>query len=382
MPDPHVTIPDEDPVVQYTVGGSPDDSFAIPFSFFDSAGSDVVVYNSSSLVSAADYTIAGDAGTTGGFNGGTLTLDTPVTNTVITILRDVPIARTTDFPTSGPFNIASLNTQLDKLFAILQQQERVRGRAITIPDADLVSIETTLPIAASRASKLMGFDEDGSVTVSTLDTEEIEDAVSISTAQAVIATAQAVISTAQAAISTTKASEASVSAAAAAASAAGVNLPSLTAGNTGKTLVVNAGSNGFDLSATTLAAQISAAILARSQLEWPVGRLWINEDSNTNPASILGFGTWVQLTDTFVVAHGSTYTATGGAATVTLTNNELPAHPHTFPLSGDVSPTGSGGNIVQSSGSSGTKTTSSTGTGAAFSIIPPYRAAYIFKRTV
>lgn len=172
MPDPHVTIPDEDPKVQYTVGGSPDDSFAINFAFFDEG--DIKVYDGEDLIDSADYTVTGDLGTDGGYEGGMVTLDTPVSNTVITILRDVPIERTTDFPLSGPFNITALNTQLDKNVAVLQQQERQIDDAIRIPDTDDSGIETMLPLAADRAGKVVAFDDDGNVTVSNQTLEAIE----------------------------------------------------------------------------------------------------------------------------------------------------------------------------------------------------------------
>lgn len=229
MPDPHVTIPDELPVVQYAVGGSPDDEFTIPFSFFDDA--DILVYDGDDLVDAADYTVAGDAGTTGGYEGGTVTLDTPVTNTTITILRDVAIERTTDFPISGPFNINALNTQLDKLFAILQQQERTQGRAITIPDTDATSIVTELPAAATRATKVLAFDAEGDVTVSTMTITAIEagatDAATSATAAAASATAAA--SSATSAASSATAASNSATAADASADAAALAAESLTA---------------------------------------------------------------------------------------------------------------------------------------------------------
>ncbi len=189
MPDPHVIIPDEDPIVQYAVGGTPDDTFVIPFTFFSST--DIKVYNGALLISSEDYIITGNAGTTGGFAGGQVVLDSSVTNTTITILRDVPSERSNDFPISGPFNITSLNTDLDKIFAILQQQERMMGRALTVPDTDPSTIITTLPAAATRANKILAFDADGDMTITTLTVSQIESAVTSSTSSAAAAAASA-----------------------------------------------------------------------------------------------------------------------------------------------------------------------------------------------
>lgn len=87
------------------------------------------------------------------------------------------------------------------------------------------------------------------------------------------------------------------------------------------------------------------------------------------------------LRDKFVVGAGSTYAvaATGGAATAQLTTNELPAHTHTFTDNGypnAYSSAGGGGGL--SGVNTITGTTASAGSGAAFSILPPYYAlAYI-----
>ena len=62
----------------------------------------------------------------------------------------------------------------------------------------------------------------------------------------------------------------------------------------------------------------------------PVGSYYMNETVATNPATLLGYGTWTAVTDKFIVARGSTYTSTGGAATdsITLTTANLPPHTH------------------------------------------------------
>ena len=72
----------------------------------------------------------------------------------------------------------------------------------------------------------------------------------------------------------------------------------------------------------------------------PVGSLyWTSK--NENPAVTFGGGTWKQITDKFVLAAGSTYKAesTGGAATVTLSVNNLPSHTHSYTPSGTVKST-------------------------------------------
>lgn len=116
-------------------------------------------------------------------------------------------------------------------------------------------------------------------------------------------------------------------------------------------------------------------------LQLPIGSLYMNKTVPTNPAILLGYGTWVAIVDRFIVARGSTYTSTGGAATVTLSINELPAHTHSTGQAafqaGSLST-----NAVWGTGNVNiTTTTGSTGSGAAFSIIPVYQAVYMWERT-
>lgn len=83
------------------------------------------------------------------------------------------------------------------------------------------------------------------------------------------------------------------------------------------------------------AADINAIISAM----YPVGSIYLSVN-NVSPATFFG-GTWEQITDTFLLCAGSTYTAgtTGGAATdqITtggtvsghaLTTAEMPSHAH------------------------------------------------------
>ena len=121
-----ITISDTEPRVQYTATAG-QTSFTVPFEFF--ANADLKVFNGTTQLTFAaspadqtEYSVSG-AGQTG---GGSITLGSPgaTLNDVITIYRDLAIERTTDFPTSGAFQINSLNTELDKIIAMAQQLER------------------------------------------------------------------------------------------------------------------------------------------------------------------------------------------------------------------------------------------------------------------
>ena len=127
---------------------------------------------------------------------------------------------------------------------------------------------------------------------------------------------------------------------------------------------------------------------------YPVGSIYINATNSTNPATLLGFGTWSSFgAGRVLVGIDSSDTdfdtseETGGAKTHTLTTAELPSHTHTHTVETGRSFSSSIGNapVVQGSDntvlSSSAVTTSSTGGGAAHNNLQPYIVVYMWKRT-
>lgn len=145
------------------------------------------------------------------------------------------------------------------------------------------------------------------------------------------------------------------------------------------------------------------------QAVYPIGSVCILT-VGTNPSTLYGFGTWEQIKDTFLLAAGDKYAAgsTGGEATHTLLESEMPAHTHaaTSKSAGahthkigtdkDVDYLAAGDCWSVHSGSSGadylngytssagahthTITVESTGSGSAHNNMPPYLAVYVWKR--
>jgi microcystin-dependent protein len=174
---------------------------------------------------------------------------------------------------------------------------------------------------------------------------------------------------------------------------------------------------------TTLAAALAAV--------YPVGSIYINATSSTNPATLLGFGTWSAFGAGRVMvgidSSDSDFDGaqeTGGAKTVTLSTSNLPSHTHTFsgttgsttpsmtatdsghshgitlkgnvpavttsPASSSASDTTTGttataqANVTISGGAhthTFSGTTGSTGSGSAVSIVQPYITVYMWRRT-
>jgi hypothetical protein len=99
-----------------------------------------------------------------------------------------------------------------------------------------------------------------------------------------------------------------------------------------------------DISAS---ANIAGSKLASDALAaaYPVGSIYMNASDSTNPATLLGFGTWVAFgagkVPVGIDAGDTDFDAaeeTGGAKTHTLDLDEMPSHRH-----GGIQPSGSAG---------------------------------------
>lgn len=139
--------------------------------------------------------------------------------------------------------------------------------------------------------------------------------------------------------------------------------------------------------------------LGRLNAIYPVGSIYISTNNNS-PQNFLG-GTWERIEGRFLLGAGSGYNAgsTGGEATKTLTTNNIPSHTHSVTVAGYRSTYNQG-----TTNWAGTNATTyllryvnqstfsgyglaenirlnTTGSGNSFSIMPPYLAVYIRKRT-
>ena len=153
-----------------------------------------------------------------------------------------------------------------------------------------------------------------------------------------------------------------------------------------------------DTGTATTGRVLTAANLKRIIVDrvYPVGSIYMSVN-NTSPATLFG-GTWTQIKDRFLLGVGSTYTAasaTGGAANVTLTEDQIPAHTHSLSSNGAANGSGVYKNYVTSSTGSlyyaaasnrasataDPLTSSSTGGGSSHNNMPPYYTVYMWRRT-
>lgn len=118
-----------------------------------------------------------------------------------------------------------------------------------------------------------------------------------------------------------------------------------------------------------------------SSEKYAVGDIFITT-RNGNPSSLLGYGTWEQIKDRFILAAGDTYAAgsTGGEATHTLTIEEIPSHTHeTYRAMATAA--GSTTYLPTSSAVDHGVVTTATGGGQAHNNMPPFLAVYMWIRT-
>jgi hypothetical protein len=149
--------------------------------------------------------------------------------------------------------------------------------------------------------------------------------------------------------------------------------------------------DGMDLIDAQLKTNADAAVGA----QLPFGSLYFNATDNTDPATLLGYGTWTAFgqgrvilgvgTGTDSNAEDQTFAQgdTGGEYDHTLTISEMPAHTHKIAVKTPPSQeTFAGDDVMRPDPTFATNNaTSSTGGDGAHNNLQPYIAVYIWKRT-
>ena len=165
-------------------------AFAVGFEFYQV--SDIKVYKNGSLMTYnaapstnATYSITGTASSSdsayefGG--GGSVNFGSGLTSgDIVVIVRDIAVERTVDFNPSSAFDITTLNTQLDTIIGMIADREKQGDRSVKLLDADTISATVTLPLKATRASKVLSFDADGN-TETTLSTSNLSTLTGLTT---------------------------------------------------------------------------------------------------------------------------------------------------------------------------------------------------------
>ncbi len=109
------------------------------------------------------YTVTG-VGDSGG--GDVVFFIPPPAGCRVTIIRAMPISRTTDFKDGEAFRAVVVNEELDRVTLGLQQVQALTGDAIAKAPFDS-DVDMTLPLASLRAGRALGFDAEGRPTAIT-----------------------------------------------------------------------------------------------------------------------------------------------------------------------------------------------------------------------
>ena len=157
MPD-HIRIGDVSPRVQYVADGALS-AFDFPFPIFDDE--DLTVFLDEAE-QRAGYTVHG-AGQT---RGGSVAFETAPANGVrVTLQRVLAVERTTDFQEGGAFRADTINDELDRQTAMIQQIADETARALTAAPTD-PTVALSLPPKDMRAGRYLAFDADGNAIAS------------------------------------------------------------------------------------------------------------------------------------------------------------------------------------------------------------------------
>lgn len=153
----HIRIGDVAPRVQY-VGDGSRTAFPFPFPIFAAEDLEIRV---GAVVLNGGFTVTG----AGLSEGGTATLGVPpASGATVTLRRRVRVQRNTDFQDNGLLRARTLNDELDRLVAVLQEQREEIASALR-QDPSEVGGQLLLPIRGSRANRLLGFDANGDAAV-------------------------------------------------------------------------------------------------------------------------------------------------------------------------------------------------------------------------
>ena len=143
-------------------------AFTVSFVFFDNDDLNVFVDGTLKTLTT-HYTVSGGSGSAGTV---TMTSGNEVTGisggSTVVITRSIDLDRVTDFPSSGPFAIATLNTELDRFTAISADLKDGTDRTVRLQDQDETQ-SMELPLKADRLGKVLGFNTTtGAVEATTL----------------------------------------------------------------------------------------------------------------------------------------------------------------------------------------------------------------------
>jgi hypothetical protein len=153
--------------VQFTLT-SGTQTLAVPFYFLDNSHIRVVRARTGEpdevLGIGAGYTISG----AGVELGGAIVLDGTMTDVGdrVTIRRNIPLTQLVEYVANDRFPASTHERALDQLTMIAQFIAEIAERSLVFGESELITDGNILPAGEDRASKVLGFDEEGNLDLS------------------------------------------------------------------------------------------------------------------------------------------------------------------------------------------------------------------------
>lgn len=153
----HIRIGDVAPRVQYLGDGSRV-AFTYPFPIFQASEMELRL---DGVVISGGFSVTG----AGSSEGGSVILATPpASGSTVTLRRRIRVERSTDFQDNGVLRARTLNDELDRIVATLQEQREDLSSTLRQDPAE-VGGSFTLPLRAARANRMLGFDGIGNLVL-------------------------------------------------------------------------------------------------------------------------------------------------------------------------------------------------------------------------
>lgn len=139
MTDTHIKINAVTPRIQYTGNGSTT-TFPYTFAIFDEDNMEVYIEDT---LQESGYTVTG----VGEDNGGNVVFDTaPEDGAIVTLYRNVPIERVTDFQEGGAFRPKNINDEFDRQTAFCQQIQEGISRCLQLDVTSPINPSVVIPL--------------------------------------------------------------------------------------------------------------------------------------------------------------------------------------------------------------------------------------------
>ena len=114
----------------------------------------------------SDYTVRLNVGDDANKQGAVIFTSPPASSTIVSIVRNIELSRTSDFQAGGALTAKELNAQFDNVVMAVQDQKNDDDRFIQFPANEPASTSGVLPDATNRANKFFVFDSNGDIDVS------------------------------------------------------------------------------------------------------------------------------------------------------------------------------------------------------------------------